>query len=132
MKKNYPKTKKARKKQANAKGSFPVNNARRSIRRAVPTKQRRQSEEPFEGEEKRQEPQRRLEKKRRSIPYDLTCSTSGSITEIEDWLDNHCEGKWKMILEDIDDDLVKKNLRVMFEYAEEREKFFRLYIKEEE
>ena len=37
-----------------------------------------------------------------------------------------------MILEDIDDDLVKKNLRVMFEYAEEREKFFRLYIKEEE
>lgn len=101
-----------------------------STRRA--DKQRRQSEEPFEGEEKRQEPQRRSEKKRRSITYDLTCSTSGSITEIEDWLDDHCEGKWKVILEDIDDDLVKKNLRVMFEYAEEREKFFRLYIKGEE
>ncbi len=101
-----------------------------STRRA--DEERRQSGEPFEGEEKRQESQRRSEIKRRSITYDLTCVTSGSLAEMEDWLDDHCEGKWNVILEGLDDDLVKKNLRVMFEYAEEREKFFRLYIKREE
>jgi len=94
--------------------------------------QRRQSEEPFEGEEKRQEPQRRSEEERRVIFYDITCKTSGSIGVIEDWLDDNCEGEWKIILEEMDDDLVNKNLRVMFEYAEEREKFFRLYINREE
>jgi len=71
-------------------------------------KQRRQSEEPFEGEEKRQEPQRRSEEERRGIFYDITCKTSGSIGVIEDWLDDNCEGEWKIILEEMDDDLVNK------------------------
>jgi len=102
-----------------------------STRRAE-EEERRQSEEPFEGEEKRQQPQRRSEEERRSITYAITCKTSGSLAEMEDWLEEHCEGEWKIILEGMDDDLVKKNLRVMFEYEEEREKFFRQYIKGEE
>ncbi|HIN21622.1 MAG TPA: hypothetical protein EYM71_07240 [Rhodospirillales bacterium] len=93
---------------------------------------RRQNEEPFEGEEKRQEPERRSEEERRGISYDVTCKTSGSIGVIEDWLDDNCEGEWKIIIEDTDDDLVKKDFRVIFEYAEERQKFLRLYIKKEE
>ncbi len=94
--------------------------------------ERRQSGETFEGEEKRQEPGRRSEKKRRGITYDLTCVTSGSLAEMEDWLDDHCEGQWNVILEGLDDNLVKKNLRVMFEYEEEREKFFRIFIQRKE
>lgn len=93
---------------------------------------RRQSEEPFEGEEKRREPERRLAKERRGITYDITCKTSGAIGAIEDWLDDNCEGERKIILKDMAADLVQKNLRVMFEYEKEREKFFRLYIKREE
>ena len=85
-----------------------------------------QIEEPFEGEEKRQEPERR------GISYDVTCKTSGSIGVIEDWLDDNCEGEWKIIIEDTDDDLVNKDFKVIFEYAEERQKFLRLYIKKEE
>ena len=98
-----------------------------STRRAD-DEERRQSDEPFEGEEKRQEPQRRSEGIRRNISYDIICKTTGSIGVIEDWLDDNCEGEWKIILEDMDADLVQKNLRVMFEYADEREKFYRLYI----
>lgn len=94
--------------------------------------ERRQSEKPFEGEEKRQEPERRSEEDRRGITYDLTCVTSGSLAEMEDWLDDHCEGQWNVILVGMDDDLVKKKLKVMFEFEEEREKFFRIYIKREE
>ena len=101
-----------------------------STRRAE--EERRQNEEPFEGEEKRQEPERRSEEERRSITYDLTCATSGSLAEMEDWLDDHCEGQWNVVLEGLDDDLVKKKLRVMFEFEEERENFFRKYIKGEE
>ena len=67
---------------------------------------RRQSEEPFKGEKKRQEPERRSEEERRGISYDVTCKTSGSIGVIEDWLDDNCEGEWKIIIEDTDDNLV--------------------------
>ena len=101
-----------------------------STRRA--DEDRRQSEEPFEGEEKRQEPERRSEEDRRGITYDLTCVTSGSLAEMEDWLEDHCEGQWNVILEGLDKDLVKKKLKVMFEYEQEREKFFKQYIKGEE
>lgn len=100
-----------------------------STRRAE--EERRQSEEPFEGKEKRQEPERRSAEKRRGITFDLTCSTSGSLAEMEDWLDDNCEGQWNVILEGLDDDLVKKKLKVMFELEDEREKFFRKYIKRE-
>ncbi len=93
---------------------------------------RRQCEEPFEGEDQRQEPQRRSEEERRGIIYDITCKTSGSVGVIEDWLDDNCEGEWKIVIEDVDDDLVNKNLRVMFEYAEGREKFLRHYLNREE
>ena len=94
--------------------------------------QRRQSEESFEGEEKRQEPERRSEEERRNITYDLTCVTSGSLAEMEDWLEDNIEGQWNVILEKLDDDLVKKNLKVMFEFEEEREKFFRIFIQRKE
>ena len=101
-----------------------------STRRA--DEERRQSEESFEGGEKRQEPERRSGEERRGITYDFTCKTSGSIGIIEDWLDDNCEGEWKIILEGMDAGLVQKKLRVMFEYEEEREKFFKHYIKGEE
>lgn len=100
-----------------------------STRRA--DEERRQGKEPFEGEEKRQEPQRRSAGIRRGISFDITCKTSGPIGTIEDWLDDNCEGEWKIILEDMDAKLVQKNLRVMFEFEDEREKFFKLYIKRE-
>ena len=113
-------------------GSFPSKqrSAVDSMRRT--DEARRQDEEPFEGEEKRQEPEHRSEEERRGISYDVTCKTSGSIGVIENWLDDNCEGEWKIIIEDTDDDLVNKNFRVIFEYAEERQKFLRLYIKKEE
>jgi hypothetical protein len=98
---------------------------------------RRQSEEPFEGEEKRrigEEPEAEVPERlsgdiRRGISFDIKCKTAGSIGAIEDWLDDHCEGQWNVVLEDMDAALVNKNLRVMFEYEDERKKFFLLYIK---
>ena len=88
---------------------------------------RRHSEEDFDGEEKRQEPERRSQSKRRSITFEIIFRTSGSLTTIEDWLDDHCLGEWNLILDALDENLSGKNIKVMFELAEDREKFIQVY-----
>jgi hypothetical protein len=29
---------------------------------------------------------------------EVVCRTTGSITKIEDWLDDHCESGWQVVL----------------------------------
>ncbi len=90
---------------------------------------RRQSDEPLEGEDRRATLERRSEDDRRTMTYDVTCKTSGAITRIEDWLDERCEGKWNIRLQDMDDKLISKSLRVMFELASDRKNFHDYYVK---
>lgn len=99
-----------------------------STRRSDSEEDRRQSDEEFEGEEKRYEPARRSQPDdRREITHAVICKTSGSLTTIEDWLDDHCEGEWNLILDALDDDLTRKSIRVMFELAGDKEKFIQVY-----
>ncbi|MGY9015325.1 MAG: hypothetical protein ACKVG9_08570 [Rhodospirillales bacterium] len=47
--------------------------------------------------------------------YGLIYSTNGSISEIEEWLEEFCVGKFQVSLEDMDADLSTKSVRVLFE-----------------
>ena len=42
---------------------------------------------------------------RRALPFGVLYSTSESIVFIEDWLDDNCKGRWKVSLEEMDEEL---------------------------
>jgi len=90
---------------------------------------RREDKESFEGEEKRETSDRRTKPDRRTMSLEVTCKTSGSISNIEDWLDDNCESGWKVVLQKIDDDMVNKHLNVMFETKADRDTFLDKYLK---
>jgi hypothetical protein len=50
-----------------------------------------------------------------ALRYGLIYSTNGSISEIEEWLEEFCVGKFQVSLEDMDADLSTKRVRVLFE-----------------
>jgi len=47
-------------------------------------------------------------------------STEGAISDVENWLKDHCAGDWELALEDMDEDLVKKSLKILFEREEDK------------
>jgi hypothetical protein len=57
----------------------------------------------------------------------LTCgvlySTVGAVADVEDWLDDNCKSDWSLVVEGMDDDLIKKSLRIMFEVDSDKVKF---------
>jgi hypothetical protein len=50
-----------------------------------------------------------------ALRYGLIYSTNGSISEIKEWLEEFCVGKFQVSLEDMDADLSTKSVRVLFE-----------------
>lgn len=92
--------------------------------------ERRENEEPPpEGEERRETPERRSVDNRREMNYGISYKTGEGMTRIEDWLDDQCQGTWTMILIGMDDDLIKKNLRIMFELEPDKTNFVENFIK---
>jgi len=100
-----------------------VNSTRRD------TENQHENEAPFDGEEKRAELERRGIEDRRKKIFGISCKTKGSVSNIEDWLDENCEQEWSVVLEDIDDAMVEKSIRIMFKSDSDRELFFTHYIK---
>jgi len=108
--------------------------------RFVPAEQResvtsnRRSEEErrggkalFKGEDKRQADERRKKQDRRAMGLNVPCTTSGSISNLEDWLEDNCKNDFKVVLEKIDDDMVKKHLIIMFKTETDRNTFLDKY-----
>jgi len=100
-----------------------VNSTRRD------TETRHEYEAHIDGEEKRAELERRFTEDRRKKIFCISSKTKGSVSNIEDWLDENCEQEWSVVLEDIDDALLQKSLRIMFKSNSDRELFFTRYIK---
>ncbi|MCG8508672.1 MAG: hypothetical protein MI741_05525 [Rhodospirillales bacterium] len=46
--------------------------------------------------------------------------TARSVQAIQDWLDDNCQGEHEIILLDIDDELMVKVIRIMFELEEDK------------
>jgi hypothetical protein len=58
-----------------------------------------------------------------ALRYGLIYSTNGAISDIEEWLEEFCVGKFQVALEDMDADLTKKSVRVMFENEADKMNF---------
>lgn len=50
-------------------------------------------------------------------------TTGGRLTSLEDWLAQHAKGKWSFKLEDVSEDMSKKNYVVLFNDKEDRDLF---------
>ncbi len=66
---------------------------------------------------------------RRKLTCGVLYTCYGAIGEVEDWLDDHCEGDVHLVIEGMDDDLVRKSLKIMFELQSDKTKFIDLYAK---
>ncbi len=47
--------------------------------------------------------------------YDVHYLTDEPLDQVKSWLSNHCEGKWALELDGMNDDYTKLNLKVLFE-----------------
>lgn len=50
-------------------------------------------------------------------------TTGGRLTSLEDWLAQNAKGKWSFKLEDVSEDMSKKNYLVVFNSKEDRDLF---------
>ena len=59
----------------------------------------------------------------RTLKCGVLYSTAGAVADIEDWLDDNCKADWSLVVDGMDDALVKKSLRIMFELETDKTKF---------
>ncbi len=83
----------------------------------------RRQPEPEAELPKKAEPERRQSTDRRGWPHGLILRTSESYQVLEDWLDENCQGKWGLGLEDMDDALALKSFKIMFEDEADKSRF---------
>ncbi len=73
------------------------------------------------GAGERRTAQRATPERRQMVGLRLTLS--GSVDNVEDWLERNCSGKFNLILAGMSDDLDSKIIEIMFEDKTDREKF---------
>lgn len=83
---------------------------------------RREGDEPSDGQEQRQ-PEGRRQSDRRVLRFGVLYTMSYPIAVVEDWLGKHCDGGWGLMLEDLDEGLERKTIRVLFEFESDKQKF---------
>lgn len=73
------------------------------------------------------QPEKRQSKRQigdtRGLTHGIIYTTSDSITALEDWLNDNCLGKWSMELIAMDDDLLRKRVKIMFELDSDKQSF---------
>lgn len=75
------------------------------------------------GREQPEPGERRKTSDRRKLSHGVAMTTSGSISRVSDWLAEYCEGQFSVGLNDIDEQLRKKKIHVMFELETDKTKF---------
>jgi len=55
--------------------------------------------------------------------YHIRIATAGPIGRIQEWLDDNCQGRWQLGLAELDENLVKKVIEVVFDSPDDREAF---------
>lgn len=66
---------------------------------------------------------------RRRTVYGVEYVTAGSLTDLEDWLDAYCQGKWSLGLEGMDELRVKKTVKILFEEEGDKQRFIAHFAK---
>jgi hypothetical protein len=73
--------------------------------------------------DQRSEADQRRSDDRRILRYAVLFKTGIPVVDLETWLGANCQSEWDMVLEDMDDNLMSKTLKIMFETPEDRELF---------
>lgn len=60
---------------------------------------------------------------RPTLSFGVLYSTEGAVADVEDWLDDNCDGDWSLTVEGMDESLVKKSLRIMFAQESDKVRF---------
>ena len=63
------------------------------------------------------------------LAFPLLFSTQAAVSEVETWLDDYCEGQWNLIVEGMDDELIKKSLKITFELEADKRRFIDDYAR---
>ncbi len=66
---------------------------------------------------------------RRKLVYGVLYNCYGAVGEVEDWLDDHCEGDFSLVIDELDDDLIRKALKIMFSDEADKKRFINEYAK---
>ena len=66
---------------------------------------------------------------RRKLRYGVLYSCHGAAIEVEEWLEEHCQGDHSLVLDDMDDDMRATKLRIMFELETDKAVFIRDFVK---
>jgi len=85
--------------------------------------ERRQKESDRRNESSAILQDRRHGGERRKLIYGVEFTTGGPLESVEEWLDENCRGEWSVVLVGMDDDLVRKTIRIMFENKSDKEVF---------
>jgi len=90
---------------------------------------RRQTDAAPQEEERRADESRRQPVDRRSMGLEVISKTTGSISNLEDWLDDNCDSDCQVVLQKVGMELEIKHLKVMFENETDRDIFLDRYLK---
>ena len=63
------------------------------------------------------------------LAFALLFSTQSAVSEVEAWLDEYCEGQWNLTVEGMDDELIKKSLKITFELEADKRRFIDDYAR---
>ena len=63
------------------------------------------------------------------LAFALLFSTQAAVSEVETWLDDYCEGQWNLTVEGMDDELIKKSLKITFELEADKRRFIDDYAR---
>ncbi len=66
---------------------------------------------------------------RARMAFGVLFNTEGAVSDVEEWLDNSCEGEWSLIVEGMDEDLIKKSLKITFELEIDKLRFINEYAR---
>lgn len=79
------------------------------------------------------EPERRADERRqgerRNLVYSVRYTTHSALGPVENWLDVHCQGEWRIVLDGVTEDLASKIVLIMFERDDERQRFITAFKK---
>ena len=66
---------------------------------------------------------------RRRTVYGVEYVTADSLSNLEDWLDANCQGKWSLGLEGMDEKRVKKTVKILFAVEDDKLRFIAKFAK---
>ena len=66
--------------------------------------------------------ERRNGDRRRTI-HGIEYITADSLSGIQEWLEENCQGRWSLALESMDEDRVRKTVRILFEDLNDKQMF---------